>query len=314
MPTEEFREMLDRDRAKVEAKELIEAAAPLLRELVNYATTALIRCLRATDRDRQGGENEDLAAFVLYEQLIEQTDAIEVLMSESCVNGAVPVLRSTFEAVLSLEYILTSYSHYVERSLAWTCGYIHRRIQKHEGLDPATTRGAERLAVMEKYFGVKLPPYDSSEAVNNLRSVLARQQFALLEADYAARRKHNPKADPEWFSLLGGPRNRRQLARLLNHEVEYLVLYGDWSDIAHGTDAAIYVGAGKLPKQPAFTALRSAQMLPNRAFLAAAFLLRGTRLLLQHFRPNEPGVRVWYLRDVKQRFDHLQRLRVNVLE
>jgi hypothetical protein len=61
MPTDSFKEMLDRDRAKVEARELIDAASPLLRELVNYATHACIRCMRAPDSDRQGAKNEDMA-------------------------------------------------------------------------------------------------------------------------------------------------------------------------------------------------------------------------------------------------------------
>ncbi len=86
---------------KAEARSLIDAACPLLRELVNHATLVYVRCSRAPDRDRIAGENEGLAPAVLYQQIIELTDSLEVLMSESCVNGAVPLLRSAFEAILS---------------------------------------------------------------------------------------------------------------------------------------------------------------------------------------------------------------------
>jgi hypothetical protein len=309
-----FKELLDRDRSKVEARELIEAACPLLRELVNYATYASVRCMRAPDRDRLGFENESLAPAVLYTQLIEQTDGIEVLFSESCVNAAVPALRSAFEAALSLEYILVSDAHYQQRTLAWTCGYLHRRIQKHEGLDASMEHGAKRVKVMEEYFGRAMSAYNSSEAVQNLRSVLARDQFRELEIDYAGRLEKTPWRQPEWFSLLGGPRNRRYLARFLNHEPEYLALYGDWSDITHGTDAALYVLPSDEPGIAAFKPLRFAAALPERAFMAASFMLRSTRLMLQHFRPNEPGLKVWYLRDVKPRYQQLQKLRVQIIE
>ena len=101
MPTDPLLEVLDADRAKVEAKELIAVASPLLRELVNCATGAYVRCLRAADKERQGDENEDLAVIGLYAHLIEQMDAVEVLMANSCVNGTVAGLRAAFEASLT---------------------------------------------------------------------------------------------------------------------------------------------------------------------------------------------------------------------
>src|SRR5260221_5914328 len=127
MATDPFLEVLDTDRAKVEAKELMAVACPLLRELVNYATGAYVRCLRDADKDRQGDENEDHAAIVLYAHVIEQIDGVEVLLANSCVNGAVPALRAAFEAALSLEYILISDADYVPRSLAWLFGHLPRR-------------------------------------------------------------------------------------------------------------------------------------------------------------------------------------------
>jgi hypothetical protein len=83
MATEEFKEFLDRDRATVEAQALIEATCPLLRELVNHASNAFTRVLRAADAGRRGGENEDLAIYVLYDQIIEQVDAVEVLLQRA---------------------------------------------------------------------------------------------------------------------------------------------------------------------------------------------------------------------------------------
>jgi hypothetical protein len=74
MPTEEFRPLLDRLEAIANAKPLADAACPLLREVVNHATWAMQRCHAATDAP--GGENEDLAVFVLYRHMIELADAI----------------------------------------------------------------------------------------------------------------------------------------------------------------------------------------------------------------------------------------------
>ena len=37
---------------------------------------------------------------------MEMTDGIEVLISQACVVPAIPLLRSSFEALISMEYIL----------------------------------------------------------------------------------------------------------------------------------------------------------------------------------------------------------------
>jgi len=44
MPTKQFEPLLYRELRKVEAKEVIEIASPLLQEEVNYATNAFQRC------------------------------------------------------------------------------------------------------------------------------------------------------------------------------------------------------------------------------------------------------------------------------
>src|SRR5689334_11860614 len=119
MPTEEFRPLLDREEAINRAKPLIDAAAPLLTELVNHASLAFRRCSVASDN--VGGENEDLAPFILYRHTIELIDGIDVLVRSSCVDASVPVLRAALEASLSLDYIMRA--DYVRRSLSWTCAY-----------------------------------------------------------------------------------------------------------------------------------------------------------------------------------------------
>src|SRR5688572_16108165 len=252
--------------AKVEARPLIDAAGSVLRELVNYGTRAFARCVRAPDEVARGGENEDLAAPVLYLQLLEQIDAMDVLLAESCCNAAVPVIRSAFEASLSLEYVLVDQSSYSQRSLAWTCAYLHDRIQLHDALDRTTKRGAKRHAAMSQYFEVSLPQYDSTEPIAGLRSVLARPEFAALEADYAARTDKRGRG-PNWFALLGGPRDRRELAQALNREAEYLILYGPWSALAHAVDASRYIATGERANQVAFIAMRNARTLQELAVL-----------------------------------------------
>jgi hypothetical protein len=174
MATKEYKPLLERREAIENAKPLIDAACPLLREIVNHATWAMQRCHAASDA--LGGENEDLAAFVLYRHMIELTDGIEVMFAASCVDAAVPALRALFEASLSLDFILRE--DYTRRSLAWTCAYMHQRIAAHQTLDVNTQAGAAYAKVMADETREPFDlVYDAGPPVAALRSVLAREQF-----------------------------------------------------------------------------------------------------------------------------------------
>ncbi len=119
MPTEPNRKVLDPDFAKAGAREIIDECCPLLREVVNHASHTFLRCQFATDA--LGGVDEDVAPFALYRIVTETTDGIEVLVRESCGFAAVPLLRTSFEATLSLEYLNQRDS--AQRGLTWF--YVH---------------------------------------------------------------------------------------------------------------------------------------------------------------------------------------------
>jgi hypothetical protein len=109
-PTEPAFKLLNRSQSIADAKPLIERASPLLREIVNYSTNVFMRCMHAGNSG-----SKDLPAFTLYLHMIEMTDGIEVLMSQACCEPAVPLLRSSFEASMSLRYMLQE--DYENRSL-----------------------------------------------------------------------------------------------------------------------------------------------------------------------------------------------------
>ena len=86
MPTGEFKKLLDRDFAKVSVEPLTEITSPLLREFVDAALMAFRRCeVEAADK---GKENEDVTALILFRQIIEMADGIELLVAHNCGTAA----------------------------------------------------------------------------------------------------------------------------------------------------------------------------------------------------------------------------------
>jgi hypothetical protein len=163
MSTEEFKPLLDRDEAQRNARQLIELACPLLREVINKASWVFRLC--TSEGAQIGGENEDLAVVTLYRHVIELVDGMEVLFASSCVDASVPLLRAEFEVLLSLDYILQA--DYMRRSLSWSCAYLHARIETHRRLDSATNIGAEFANAWQREGHGERVNYDSVEVLGD---------------------------------------------------------------------------------------------------------------------------------------------------
>lgn len=279
--------------------DIIEIASPLLQELVNYSTNALVRCETSTS----GEENEDLAVLALYLHIIEMTDSIEVLVSQSCPIPAIPLIRSSFEALLSIEYILEV--DYVRRSLSWLAGYVHKRLAFYESLDPSTMRGKsfqKALSADKMLRNLKLPFPDSAEvqrAIANLQRLLARPQFQPIEAELSkCKRKY--KRRPNWYRLFGGPSSLQELARHLNRNAQYEFLYRHWSTISHAHDFSRFL-TRTTEGDSAIRGLRDPSQIKHVTIFTASFILNATPLVLGKFRPGE-DIAEWYKREVRERF------------
>jgi hypothetical protein len=287
-------DLLNRDFAVVAARPLIDICSPLLRKVVDHATWALVRCSNAADV--LGGPDEDLAAYNLYRQVIECSDGIEVLVSQSACRPAIPVLRSAFEATLGLEYLLRE--DYKRRSLAWLYVQAHQGLRQLEQFDPSTpegqafwsslrSRGARTSSAMEA-----IP-----QGIAARRALLEAAHLAPIKTEcqrLKAERRH--RRNPPWYALFGGPANLRELTEHLGRQSDYDALYRYWSRVIHG----LYLNPIYRTRkgQPAMRAMRDPDEMRNITHFAVLFQVRATRLFVGHFRPHEDLSR-WYMEDVR---------------
>ena len=308
MPTKPFEPLLYREYAKVDAKELIDLASPLLQELVNNGTNVFMRCQAEAG---EGEADEHVPVFTLYLHVLEMTDGIEVLISQSCANAAIPLVRSSFEATLAMEYIMES--DYRQRAFAWMASNAHNRMRYYESVDPSTLRYkqlAKELLNDKVMPQINLPPAaDPAAAVDDMRKLLAEPQYKRAEAEYQSEKKRTRRT-PQWFSLFGGSANLRDLAVTLGRGAEYEYLYRYWSSIAHGVDITRFLTPTD-SGEPGIYPLRNARDLPQIALFASHYLLDATTLLIRKFRPGEDISR-WYKREVRTRFLKLSRTKVRV--
>jgi hypothetical protein len=292
--------VLDRDRANASVADLVALASPLLQEVVNHATHAFIRC----QPNATGEMGVDLPVLILYRHIIELTDAIEVLLANSCVPPAIPLLRSSLESSLGLQFILSgSPDEFRRRARSWLCVYTHKRMQLYDLVEP------DRVVPRKKRKGeVLVEPVTAREAKENLAKSLDDPDLAPIEQEYE--RVSQRRKDPAWYSLFDGPSTLRDLAKQLGREDHYTHLYKHWSTYSHGGDASAGFTASS-SGGVAFNPLRSPENLISLADLAVHLQLDATNLLIQKYRPGE-NLRTWYLEEVQPKQETLRSFRVEI--
>ena len=146
--------------------------------------------------------------------MIEITDGIEVLLSLGCAVPAVPLLRSSLEALLSMDYILQNESSRVQRSRAWYANYIRNRLELHLAIDPHTSEGrrfrkriaTDKLATVYDFTNREEIVAIVRRKANRYKQILAGERFSQVESERTRMTKRT--RNPHWYSLFNGPQRR----------------------------------------------------------------------------------------------------------
>ena len=276
MPTTPPSLLLDRDLSKAALQKQIEVADPLLHEVVNFGVAVLARCRVGL----KGGEH-NLGILLPLHHLLAMVDAVHVQLLAGAPAPARLQLRSSFESVLTIEYIL---KHDAERRAfayltAWAQSQITklRAVKRHTRLGAKASEIDERIADLQRHLGH--PGWmDASVALKDLKKVKGRT--------------------PAWYSLCDGPSNLAELAEHLDHLDEYDILYREWSGLTHASDLGPQIIAG--PSTLALRRLRDTELFDEVVSFAVNFAVRGTRMALLYYRPLEESAwREWYKREVQ---------------
>ncbi|MCP4580717.1 MAG: hypothetical protein GY839_03820 [candidate division Zixibacteria bacterium] len=307
MPTKALNTILDRNFAIADAKEIINTASPAIKEIVNYSTNTFARC----EKSSKAQDDEDLAILILFLHTIEMADAIEELVLKSCCNAIVPLLRSIFEALLSVEYILED--DYRQRALCWNYNYIMNRISMYKLLNKNTTEGKTFIKTIKEDRLLKsLKPKDflrSKEPIENLKSLLNKEPYKEIESEYF-NFKETFHRNPKWYELFNKRMDLLTLARHLKRGALYLFLYRGWCQITHASDISRFISKTD-NGQPGIVGLRNSSELANNVTFTLCFMIDINMHILKKFRPEE-SIASWYIREIRSRFLKLNNLSANI--
>jgi len=301
---EPFSKILDRFQSKADAKDLVDRASPLLEEVINYSTWAYGRCLTTSDTTY-----EDLPVFVLYLHIMEMTDAVHILISQSCCEPSVPILRSSFEAFLSLQYLLKE--DYRNRSMSWLYFDYRSKTRSLQKLDPQSHVGKEFGDALGRETSDVRVPRLTEQQLKYIRERSSKEVFRPIEVEYARTKGERKLRIVHWYTLFGGPPDIQRLAAALSLEHIYITFYREWAASAHAGDSSRYVET--LPDGTvASHQLRLARNLLEYAFYGVFFVWAATDSMLRKFRPFEPNHAKWS-DDIRSRLDKLQNVKIDIL-
>ena len=272
---------------------------PVIKEIIHYGVSAVDTALRW---DPKAVDDAKLSCISLYYQVLETFDTTLVLLRQACAIGMRLALRSAFEGILGLEYMLREDS--ARRGRSYLVADAHTRIAVYLLVDINTPEGRDfqkRLS-KDEFTGGGLSGFEFKDFAAqraNLERGLRNDSLREIEREYQ-RVKKKFKQRPKWYALYGGPRDLRQLAHRLGKSATYDVLYRQWSDTAHLTDLKRHMGteSGQLK----VVGLRDARGLTSVSGLATTFGVTATRIFLQGILPDRISsgeFKRWYTQEIR---------------
>ncbi len=273
--------ILDRERAKLRAKAVIDRASPNLKEIVDYGCGVYAQCLHDN-----GHQYIHKPALALYYHVLEMTDAIQILVENSSVEPVAPLMRSALEAVFSLEYLFQK--DYEHRSLVWRYHYLRKNLRQY---DPE-----EQDEEVQKYLKEQGNEM-SLDAITELRKI--RNRLESDEFEDIHQKLKGKQVPNHWYSwvmdeIKKGPGSFKELAKNLDekpvfpdfprmHLPLYHVVYTTYSRKVHGDS------------YPYTKELRWARHMGHCVIRAAGLMRHAIGLMIVKFIPDRlEGFKAWY--------------------
>ena len=276
--------ILDRHTAKVQNREFLAFLDDVFSEGVNRCTHVFGRCWSGAPSTLVGQ-----VPLILFRHVLEMVDAIHVLLLESATVPARLQLRSTFEGLLYLEFMLGEEKEirvpaFVAGSYLW--GLRHaRRLRKGSG--------ERRVFLEDTAPGYSSDPNPFSEIrvteeeINRyeefLRSDPIQPGYELFEK-FKRERGKRPRT---WYQAVNHEiSSLRDLALHLGRGSDY-VMYDLWSRSVHPDLLSVHFLMPGRGRPQRLRTLRDGERIGSTAVAAIRFLREGATMVLRDMRPEE---------------------------
>lgn len=257
------------------------------------------------------GGDENLVILQTYYYILEQLDAVGLLVAAGAVEPSKLQLRAAFEALLTLEYVVQADTR--RRAYAWlVVADILERIKSWKRFDPSTDSGKSFAKLVRDEGHGTFPRIGIvGESQVNLQEMLETDpRWTEAYGEYLRLKKKLGRRSPEWYELFGGPAGPglRSLALHLGRGAYYEIIYRLWSRRMHGTDVVQRVKPGSGPGKMLIEPRRYAGDIDTVLNYTISFGLLATRLVVHHYLPQQcMDVAKWYVANIQTKWPLMSR-------
>jgi hypothetical protein len=237
-------QLKDRDRLQ----EYEVTFAPFAKFVDDCAHLVVSACELAQKRTFPEKKYHHATILLLMRHVVEAVDGVSLLVAKGSAENCGPLLRSGFEAMASILYILKADTE--RRALAYQVAHIHKKIKLYRKFIPSDDVGRNLRAELKddpllSFFDQ--PQFEWQKRIDNLNSTFAKTDYAPIQAEWEQVKKGKKgtgKKDPNWYTLFGGPGDLRGLSLQVGKGSYYEILYRQWSDFAHAGGAFNTISKG----------------------------------------------------------------------
>ena len=275
LPQEPHERLLNRHNPRIENKEYHEELDAAFEGLINDATWIFSRVSETAEENLE----RDIC-LLLLRHMIEMADAVHILLAHASSRPARLQLRSMFEALLYLDFILEGDTTrrakaYAVGSRLWSLRVGRRMLEGSQAREEFITQVASDPLVTQGMIDGWVV---TVEEVQRAEEYLESDFFSEV---YTKFKEFN--RTPPWYRALDGrPTNLRELAIHLNRAGQF-VLADFWSRSVHPD----LIGVQLEDDEKMMRVLRDADQLGNTAQIAARILIWALELVLESFRDEE---------------------------
>jgi len=277
MATKPIEDLICRD-FPLDIKNTLDQFAAVIEEAVIFGSHVFGWCVNSVERG-----DHFLPVFMSFRHILELTDAIAALIKESCVDPCKILLRSIFESLLSVEYILENNTEQRGKDfLIWHRHHTLKIYRRHYPKDKAYEKFSELISkdkLLKDMKKLEIP--DLEERIINLERLLVHPDFIESEKEYQ-RIEIEKKRVRYWFNMHSGPNDIYDLALHLKRPAQYETIYKLSSAAAHGTD----IIGGKVSRSETgseFAQIRLPNDAQNLSSLTVSFALDLFALSINYF-------------------------------
>jgi len=311
MPTKPNEDIIPDYRGNPELLGILSHYASLIDETVNFGSQVFTWIFATVNKG-----DHHIAALSFFRRSIELLDSISVLIKNSCISPSRVLLRSLFEVLLSLEYMLQKDLENRGRDYILCLKYKEiDYLKKFVSSDPLHVEYVNKYKNDELLRNPVIPEIPNvMESIKAKKKLVKSEFYSSSEASYQAIKRAKKGRNPKWwFNLHDGPKDIFDLAEKMSRPAQYEVMYRNWAGYAHGTggmdEQVEIIGKGQI----AIPQLRSPKDAEFVAFIAISYGLTILRIMIHEYAKEKlKDFGVWYKKEIQAGYLDMREERIIV--